>query len=666
MKGGKERRLNMKLKTKISVYFILLSSFVLISVSSFSYLTIEKKIVENIETHMETSVMSIKNELNGWLNQKSTVAKTAVEVLKQEADMESAASNIVKAYKQDKDIINMYLGFEENGMFVGGGDWIPPQGYDPRTRPWYTECLEKKAEIFSNPYKAISGDYRITYTVPVKDQYGKISAVMGADIGLKKLSELTSKMNVSGEGYGFLVDSSGSIIAHPKEEMLNVNIFEGVQFEELAQKIKESESGKVIMNLDNEKKIILYSKLQATGWYLGISVPENIVYSQVKSIRNTYYAINIIALIMVLGFALFMGSAITKPVIKLKQNAEKMAEGNLKVEFDDIKGEDEIFMLSKSLEKMAVNIQKLIGNSQDIAKAAFEKSDTISQSVEQMSHESEEISCSAAEISATALSQSDKVQNGFEVTGLLGKEIENLSSRIRTVDESANEMKTKNSLIKQSIDKMKSIYTENQQSQKDISAGIGELLSKSKSIETIVDIINDVAEETNLLSLNASLEAARAGDAGKGFAIVADEVGKLAYRSAEASLDIRKMINDIMKVIGVVEELLEDSIIKSEHSNESIFYAMDAFSQIQMKIEEVVSQIKCSNESISQIKNVKESMTLSIEGILEDSHMATASTQEISASIEEQTMSIESIKESVKELDETIKSLNESIGIFKV
>lgn len=187
----------MKLRFKLTLSFVLMTSIALIVVSSFGFIHMKKQIIKNIDSEMYTTVNGISNQFDEWLIGKTKVVQATNNILQNSVKDGVISKDYLQAYKDDPDITDMYFGFEENGIFLDGGDWIPPEGYDCRGRAWYKEALAADAVIFTNPYiDIITGKYVVSAAVPSKYTDDNIKGVVGGDILLSKLQEKVNEVNI--------------------------------------------------------------------------------------------------------------------------------------------------------------------------------------------------------------------------------------------------------------------------------------------------------------------------------------------------------------------------------------------------------------------------------------------------------------------------------------
>ncbi|QZY54569.1 methyl-accepting chemotaxis protein [Crassaminicella profunda] len=655
----------MKVKSKLILMLVLLSSIALIAVSSLSYMNIKKELRNNIELQMTAVVDGVSNELDQWILTKGKVVDTVQIILEDVSDEKIVYKKYVQAYKHDADLSCMYIGFSD-GSYIEGGDWIPEEGWDPRKRPWYEEAAKKGEKIFTAPYKdEETNEYVVSAAIPFKDSENKLKGVVSQDIILTAITKAVGNININGYGYGMLMDENSIVFSHPDKNLLAKKLSENEEMKEVASEMIHKKQGTKEFVVNGKETFMVYRQFPTTGWVLGVIVPKDEIYKPLSDIKMKYIIINAVALIFIVLFALYFSRRLTYPLITLTKNAERIGNGDLTVA-SNMKGRDEIAALSEVFNKMVKNIRTLVYKNQSITEKITDASGVIMNSVKGVSYASEEISRTVTEIATGVNNQAIESNNSFETTKNLAQKIQSMENYIKEVTSHAKNMQEKTEEGIQSMVTLNEKFDGNMKASKSVAKEVGKLSEKSKSISGIIETIKSIAEQTNLLALNAAIEAARAGEAGSGFAVVADEVRKLAEQSSNATKEIQYIIEEITEVINQTNNKMENAQEIIQEGNEYLGKTTTIYNEMRRSVQDVMKQIGGLNENVHDMDLAKKEVVISIEKISSVAQEAVSSTDEISASVEEQNLSIEDVAGSMNQLNGMIHELAQSMKVFKV
>ncbi|MCK4233450.1 methyl-accepting chemotaxis protein [candidate division WOR-3 bacterium] len=375
-------------------------------------------------------------------------------------------------------------------------------------------------------------------------------------------------------------------------------------------------------------------------------------------------AISIIA-IFTLGFLSVYD--IIKRINVLKISAINLAEGEADLTMmlpviipDEISNANEAFnKFTKRLDSLIVSIFSL---SSDIIK----ETELIASSSEQLNASIEEISSTINEVSHGAQEQSTKSNEIYKEIEKLSSITSGITSQMKMAVTSARKANSAASTGMEAsistLEKISKIY----ESSKKSSVTGRKLEEDYTKTEVILNLINDISEQTNILALNAAIEAARVGEYGRGFAVVAEEIRKLAIDSANSVETVSQLINSTREGIKEVVSAIEEGATKTEEGKVFIDKSEKDFEQISKTVTLVTTMINQVSESTEEQNESTKQLVASVEKIASIASDTAASSQEVSASIEEQTASTEEMSASIQTLANKVKSLLESISLFKV
>ncbi|KAB2331143.1 methyl-accepting chemotaxis protein [Cytobacillus depressus] len=356
----------------------------------------------------------------------------------------------------------------------------------------------------------------------------------------------------------------------------------------------------------------------------------------------------------------------TKPITSLINYAKRIAEGDLTVENIKVKNKDEIGDLANTLNVMAQNLREIIEKVNTSAQQVAASSEELNSSAEQTNMVTKQITMKMSEMTKDADQQVQSVEESFLVVNEMSSSVHQIAQNALTVSSTAIEASEKalegDRAIKIAVRQMNSInQTVNGLAK--VIQGLGE---RSQEIGVFTSSITGIADQTNLLALNAAIEAARAGEQGRGFAVVADEVRKLAELSAESAKEITQLIALVQDETFSAVQSMEFATAEVLEGIGVVNQAGESFVTIQDSINKVSNQIQEVSSAAEQLAAGSERVVHSMEYITKAEEEVASHTQEVSASTEEQLASIEEISLSASTLADMAEELKLLINRFKV
>ncbi len=491
-----------------------------------------------------------------------------------------------------------------------------------------------------------------------------VSAYMVVDINYKVVKDTLISLDAGEGSYVALVTCDGvefvtenGVEIHPEN-----NIFVGQDFyEETFASVQGTGVSEV--RIEGKSYQFLYAILEGRKAMIGVLIPNQTILAQTADIKNLTMVISIFAVIIATLLGTLIARSFSKTIRDILKKLKRVAEGDLTVRVDS-KRKDEFHLLTTGIARMITSMRDLITNINDVslelAKAALQ----VSRSSKTFMQTSENIQTSISEI------QDGVNRLDIDSEDCLTK-MDGLSGKITSVSENAGQISqltaTAEECISEGIESMRELTISAKSTTEitgNVIVAIEALETKSRTISQIVEAINDIADQTNLLSLNASIEAARAGEAGKGFAVVAEEIRKLADQSLQSAGKIGEIITEIVENTGDVVAIAKqaEGIVASQES--AVNTTTKSFEVIDKQVSELMAELEMITASVNDMDEDRSSTLGSIESISAVSAQAASSSSEVYKTAESQLGSITTLEQAAINLKQRSAHLTDLLRQF--
>ncbi|MDF2610737.1 MAG: chemotaxis protein [Lachnospiraceae bacterium] len=543
-------------------------------------------------------------------------------------------------------------------------------------REYIKKAFNGETNISDVLISRVTNEAVLMYATPIERDGSIVGVLIGRREG-DALSQITDDVGFGENGYGYIINKNGTVVAHPDREKV-INQFSPIEeakteksltsLASLFEKVLGEKEGVRTYSFDGNDLYAGYAPIKGTEWIFIITADEKEVLAAVTSTANEILIVMVVTLLISIIITYLIGNSIARPIIRIVKQSEKISNLDITEDMPEkfIKKKDELGVLSRALQEIIDSLRKIIGEVNDTSDQVAAASEELTASTQQSATTAQEVSQTVEDIANGAANQAKDIEDGVEKAGKLGMTIETNQEFVKELNTVTNKVSEAVSEGLDVIGNLSEITAENNEASKEIYDVILKTNLSSNKIGEASNVIASIAQQTNLLALNAAIEAARAGDAGKGFAVVAEEIRKLAEQSSTSTNDIDKIVKELQANSKSAVNTIERVSSITNKQTESVVKTKDKYMAITESMNDAERVVKHLNESGNEMENLKSEIMNTLENLSAIAEENSAATQQMSASMEEQSASVEEISASSEGLSELAQNLQSIIKRFKI
>lgn len=474
------------------------------------------------------------------------------------------------------------------------------------------------------------------------------------------------KLEGMDSAYMYVVKNDGTMLYHPTKEKVGQPV-ENAVIKGVVQQIQDGKKpGTTVVEYDfnGTTKYSAYTILNNEN-ILVLTADESEALAGITTVTGIAIGISMVVMLLTIIITFIMGRRLMQPLVKVSTIIEDVANGNIEADFSVVKeSNDEIGLIIEKMKELTQSLGSIVGkirNSSDtMSSNSYELNDTSSQTLAA----NNEISKAVEDVAEGSTGMAASISN-------INENLLEMSNETKDINESVNEIRNQTTAVQDSSKIMNDKIKSMQDSSRKMDDGISAISKRIETVNTTVDkvsnivsVIEEISSETNLLSLNASIEAARAGDAGKGFAVVAQEIRVLSDNTNTELENIKQIISSLVEECRYCVQASGTIVEDNAKQKEEIKAVLDEFGSLDEQIQKTAEKADEIEELVTAMIELNDDITKSSNSLTDVSAANAAATEEMNANIEELNAMMHGVSEMAGHMNNESDGLKEALSFF--
>lgn len=665
----------MKLKAKFRLFFtsfalvpIIISGMIAYSVIS---MVSTKQADSILRNQQEFAMQSIQNMII-LVENIGLEASEDTDIIEYLKELKSGNINIETKNRINKKFFNKVTryGIQENFILidsngkciVNGNEIYDLEGKDLKDADYFKNPSTERLEYISRFQPSPSSNkpsIMISHPVISKNE---LLGVLVQIVDLQKLSyNLVGNSKLGEKGYIFVMQGDGTTLLHKEYSEIGTNNISNAKG---AGEITKIRNGRATFKYKDEM-MVSFKADDRLDWIIVAAIPGSEMNGLRKEITKYILIVGLAVIIIAPILSRIISKKLSTYIVHIDKEMGKIAEGDFSITLQE-RGKDELSNMAKKLNSILDVLRDSIRGVKDTSIEIGNMSSLMASTSRQMTDSINEVTASIQDVAKGASNQAQDLCDVVDLSNGFSSQINAIFDKLSEVSASSNQAEGKANYGRQQLNTLLESINQVNDYFEIVKNKVNNLVKTVSSIGNITDVINEISRQTNLLALNAAIEAARAGEAGRGFAVVADEVRNLAEESTKSSDEIMSLVQLINKETKDVLSTTDEMKGLLENQVGTVGNTLDSFENIIKSITDITPLIAETHESLQQTKDSKDTILNRVESVSAVSEEVSAASQQISASSEQMLASSEEVAELALNLDGVAEKLVEKVERFKL